>query len=277
MFVFTDEAGDNGLNSQDKYKIIIFSHFFDENDIKDTVESFKKLSKFYFGNSLRSWKKQKGMIKNNPEILNKFLKDFLGETDNKFLLSVGIIEKNKEYYKNPSQVKDETINLYANLFRRGIPFYKWAYYNLGGYKISGTPKIRWYIDQNDDQGFTKPLIKQISEYSKLNNVKLEGPKFLPKPKVLKKNKSDSIKILYSQTIEMTDNFSGIILKGLNNNDSKYDTTMKLIFSRAKYIKISIGEKKPWKWDNIMISPMDLKMKYIDLIGYDYYNVFDEYK
>ncbi|WP_175418078.1 hypothetical protein [Marinitoga sp. 1138] len=28
LFVFTDEAGDDGLNSQDKYKIIVFNHSF---------------------------------------------------------------------------------------------------------------------------------------------------------------------------------------------------------------------------------------------------------
>ncbi|AJW76984.1 hypothetical protein [Marinitoga sp. 1155] len=270
MFVFTDEAGDDGLKSQDKFKIVVFSHFFSKDDINYTLESFKVLSLNYFGNSLRSWKKQRGKIKKNPILIKKFINDFYKKTEKKFFLSIGIIEKDKKYYVHTEDIKNETVEIYSNLFKRGIPFYKRFYYKLGGYKKNGKPKIHWYIDKNEDELFIIPLKEKIKEYSEINNVELNGPKFLSKPKYLNgENK------VFSQVIEMTDNFSGIILRSFREKTLEYEDLTRLILTRAKGFRISFNNNDFWKWDNVMISPMNYKSKYKYLIGNDYYTNFDK--
>ncbi len=268
LYVFTDEAGDDGLNSKDKYKIIVFSLFADIKSMKKTLESFKKLSVDFFHNSLRSWKDQRGKVKRQPVLLKEFFETFFKENKH-FLLSIGIIEKNKDFYSTPEDIKNETIELYSNLFVRSISLYKRYYYIKKGYKECGTPNIAWVIDRNDDEKFITPLRKKIEETSLIKEVIMNGPYFLPKPKYLKDH-TKKLKIL-SQVIEMTDNFSGAILRGLNENTPEYFEMIRTILSRAKGFDISLREDEKWKWDNVMVSPKNRKECYNNIIGPDYYH------
>lgn len=268
----SDESGDNGVklknqNGMTAYKVIVSMMILEE-EIQEIhvklTDIFKKIS----ANGIRKWNKISTKKRNNPNFMEDFINEiFKSLEENHILFSIGIIDK--KYYKDPLDVRDDTIKAYIHTYKRIFPFIKRFNYHT---YIKNT--IDWYIDIAGDWDFIQSLRDKSEKLSKDKKIDLTGPIFINKPENVKTSKEKII----SELIAFVDFIAGVLnrfllkyyqldckLYSCFNNcynidsqkgvcDNNYSKIWSIIINETQHIDILYNKKKIWNWQNLFYYP-----------------------
>ncbi|HCZ06862.1 MAG TPA: hypothetical protein DHV12_07020 [Thermotogae bacterium] len=231
--------------------------------LKDFLSRIDVLSTKHLGHPLRKWSNLKKHNKAASALI-PFFQDLHKEFEiANVLISVAIIDK--RFFDKAKEVEKETIRGYVVLYKRVIPFLKWLYFQC---KWSGPPNLSWYIDKASNRNFVGNLRYEIAILSK-NDIKLDGPHFLSKPK-----KETSERRTYSKLVVLSDFIAGAINRFLKEYYQKcfslvcpncfdnseicindYFPLWKEIWSIASTFSIaSKRTKDTWQWRGILYLP-----------------------